>query len=75
MVSLRATAISLNILQPSKPIFGGGGVQESQNPKCQDLSKFQLGGGGGVLNQIPEQGVLCNLVKNFWKPSLPVHHR
>ena len=28
----------------------GGGVLESQNPKCQNLPKFQFsGGGGGVL--------------------------
>ena len=26
---------------------GGGGVLESLNPKCQDLHKFQFGGGGG----------------------------
>ena len=25
---------------------GGDGVLESQNPKCQDLPKFQFGGGG-----------------------------
>ena len=34
---------------------GVGGVLESQNPKCQDLPKFQFsggsggGGGGGVI--------------------------
>ena len=26
-----------------------GGCSGSQNPKCQDLSKFQFGGGGGVF--------------------------
>ena len=44
MVSLGNTAISLHILQP--PLNGRGGVLESQNPKCQDLPKFQLGRGG-----------------------------
>ena len=29
--------------------LGRGGVLESQNPKCQDLPKFQFGGGGVVL--------------------------
>ena len=38
--------------------FGGGGYSEVKYSKCQDLPKFQLGGGGGVVfwNQIPEQG-------------------
>ena len=27
--------------------FQGGGDLESQNPKCQDLPKFQFSGGGG----------------------------
>ena len=53
----------------------GGGVLESQNPKCQDLSKFQLGGGGVFWTKFQNRGVLCNLVKNFRKPSLPVGHR
>ena len=43
MVSLGDTAISLHILQPAL----GGGVLESQNPKCQDLPKFQFFWGGG----------------------------
>ena len=30
-------------------IFKGGGVPESQNPKCQDLAKFQFSGERGVL--------------------------
>ena len=44
-----------------------------QNPKCQDLSTFQFLGVGGW--GAGDRGVLSNLVKNFWKPSLPVHHR
>ena len=67
---------------------------ESQNPKCQDLPKFQWGGGelwklkaqsakiclnfnggGGPGTKFQNRGVLSNLVKNFWKPSLLVHHR
>ena len=27
---------------------------ESQNPKCQDLPKFQLGGGGDLESQNPK---------------------
>ena len=76
---------------------GGGGDLESQNPKCQDLPKFQfLGGGviwkvktqsakirlnfnfwegGGSGTKFQIRGKLSNLVKNFWKPSLPLHHR
>ena len=118
MVSLGDTAISLHILQP--PLRGGGGVLESQNPKCQDLPKFQFprgpgvlesqnpkcqdlpkfqfprgpgvlesqnpkcqdlpkfqfSGGGGVLEPNSRTGVFWRiLVKNFWKPSLLVHHR
>ena len=46
MVSLGDTAISLHILQPP---LRGGGVLESQNPKCQDLPKFQFPRGPGVL--------------------------
>ena len=43
----------------------GGGVLPSQNLKCQDLPKFQFsGGGGGVLDQISEQGFLPNLSTN-----------
>ena len=56
MVSLGDTAISLHILQPSKPIVARSvqisiflGRRGSQNPKCQDLSKiypnFNLGEG------------------------------
>ena len=71
MVSLGDTAISLHILQP--PLNWGGGVLESQNPKCQDLPKFQFsaggeGGGGVGLKQIPEQGVLRILSTNFALP-------
>ena len=41
----------------------------SQNSKCQDLPKFQFSlGVGGVLYQIPEQGVLANLRTNFVLP-------
>ena len=54
--------------------FLGGGVLESQNPKGQDLPKFQFSE-GGVLEQNSRTGVLENLVKNFWKPSIHVHHR
>ena len=45
-----------------------GGVLESQKPKCQDLPKFQFSEGGGVLNQIPQQGVLRILSRNFALP-------
>ena len=56
--------------------LGGGGVLESQNPKCQDLSKLQfLGGGGHSGTKSQNRGVLENLLKNFWKLSLLVHHR
>ena len=41
MVSLGDTAISLHILQ----LLLRGGILESQNPKCQDLPKFQFSGG------------------------------
>ena len=69
MVSLGDTAISFNILQP--PLGRGGGVLESQNPKCQDLPKFNFRGGGGVSGtKSQNRGVLENLVKNFWKPNL-----
>ena len=34
---------------------------------------FNLEGGSGTKFQ--NKGVLENLVKNFWKPSLLVHHR
>ena len=46
MVSLGDTAISLHILQPPL-MLGGGVVLGSQNPKCQDLPKFQFSEGGG----------------------------
>ena len=52
-------------------VFNWGGV----------LGKVRLGLwenfilGGVFWNQILEQGVLGNLVKNFWKLSLLVHHR
>ena len=58
--------------------FGGGrdgGVLESQNPKCQDLAKFPFLEGGCSGTKFQNRGVLSNLVKKFWKPSLPVHHR
>ena len=45
---------------------GGGWYSGVKYSKCQDLPKFQFFGGKGVLlNQIPEEGVLENLVKNF----------
>ena len=55
MVSLGDTAISLHILQPPLAV-GGGGVLESQNPKCQDVPKFQFGGRGrgGLGSQNPK---------------------
>ena len=56
MVSLRVTAINLHILQ--LPLKGWRGVLESQNPKCQDLPKFQFGG-GGFWNYWGDRG--------FWK--------
>ena len=123
MVSLGDTAISLHILQPPTANWGMGGVLESQNPKCQNLTKFQFlrggegswkvkiqsakiwlnfnfqrggcfekskpkvprsgsisvgsedGGGGGSGTKFQNRGVLSNLVKKFWKPSWPLHHR
>ena len=62
-------AISLHIL-PTTILFigreGRGVFCISLNSKCQDLPKFQWGGGGGVFwTQILEQGVLANLVKKF----------
>ena len=36
-VKTQSAKICLNF----KKFFGGGGVLESQNPKCRDLPKFQ----------------------------------
>ena len=47
--------------------WGGGVFCSSQNSKRQDLAKFSFGG-GEVLYQIPEQGVLANLSTNFAWP-------
>ena len=64
--------------------MGWGGVMwnvKCQNPKCQDLSKFLFSGGGGQRGgrwcetKFHFRGEVRNLVKNFWKPSLPLHHR
>ena len=76
--------------------FQGEGVFcSSQNSKCQDLPKFQLGGcsvvvktqsakiclnfnfrrGGVFCTKFQNRDILENLVKNFWKPSLPLHHK
>ena len=44
--------------------FGGGGSV---------LGKVRLGGCSGT--EFQNRGVIENLVKNFWKPSLLVHHR
>ena len=51
--------------------FSGGGCSGKSKPKCQDLPKFQLGGGDSGTKF---KRILENLVKNFWKPSLLVHH-
>ena len=40
----------------------------SQKSKCQDLANFSFPGKGGALYQIPEQGVLANLSRNFALP-------
>ena len=61
MVSLGDTAISLHIHQPSKPkvpIFlgGGGGVFWKVKTQSAKICLNYNGGGGCVLNQIPEQG-------------------
>ena len=50
--------------------FAGVGLySEVKYSKCQDLPKFHFSGGGGeggvFWNQIPEEGVLENLVKNL----------
>ena len=53
-------------LNKSEFLGGRGLFCSSQNSKCQDLPKLEFSrgrGGGGVLYQIPEQGVLANLVK------------
>ena len=55
-----------------------GGCSGKSNPKCQDLPKFQFSGvgmGGCSGTRFEFRGKLGNLVKNFWKPSLPLHHR
>ena len=38
-------------------------------------NNFNLGGGGVSRTKFQNRGVLENLVKIFWKPSLLVHHR
>ena len=43
---------------------GGGDVLESQNPKCQDLSKFQFSG-GGVFWKVKTQNAKICLNFNF----------
>ena len=55
---------------PKFQFLGRGMFCISQNSKCQDLPKFQsiFRGRGGVLYQIPQQGVLANLSKNFALP-------
>ena len=42
-----------------------GSVLESQNPKCQDLPKFQFGEGGSGT-KFKFRGKLSNLVKISW---------
>ena len=42
-----------------------GSVLESENPKCQDLSKFQFGG-GGVLKKVRFGLRKENLSFEFW---------
>ena len=75
---IQSTKICLNFN------FGGrGGVYSVVvKPKVARSGYiFYFGGvgvggvGGWVLYQIPEQGVLANLVKKFLKSSLPLHHR
>ena len=48
--------------------FGGGGVLESQNPKCQDLPKFQFlrGGGGCVCVCVLEPNLRTGVFWRIW---------
>ena len=74
MVSLGDTAISLHILQPP---LGGRGDLESQNPKWQDLPKFQFSGGGGVLGGGWDGGFWTKFQNRvnwgIWAQNLPSH--
>ena len=58
--------------QRKKFEFGGGRSDvKCQNPKCQDLSKFQYSGGGGVMwNQISLQGWSEEFGQNFLEAQL-----
>ena len=74
MVSLGDTVISFHILQPPLTVvkFLWGREGESQNPKCQDLPKFQfsgggwVGGGGGVSWKVKTQSAKIYLNFNFF---------
>ena len=70
MVSLGDTAISLHKLQPPTAKGGGGRgcVLESQNPKCQDLAKFQFSG-EGVFWKVKTQSAKISIFRGgavFW---------
>ena len=64
MVSLGDKAISLHILQPQLPGWWGVDL-ESQNSKCQDLSKFHFTGRGVLESQNPKWKVKTQSVKIY----------
>ena len=43
--------------------IGGGGVLESQNPKCEDLPKFQFGGEGFWVRSDLDSGKKIRVLK------------
>ena len=54
----------------------GEGCSEKSKPKVARSVQISIFGGGGVFwTKFQNRGVLSNLVKNFLKPSLLVHHR
>ena len=53
---------------PKFQYWGGWGVLEGKTQSAMICLNFNLGGGAGVLNQIPEQGVLRNLSTKFALP-------
>ena len=60
--------------------FRGWGVGvvvfwEVKTQSAKICLNFNFQGGGCSQTKTQNRGVLENLVKNFWKPSLLVHHR
>ena len=53
----------IGVLEISEGVF----CQRSDLDSGKKMRVLVIWGGG--------RGVLANLVKNFWKPSLPLHHR